>query len=517
MPKTGDRFCADGVLDARIRRLHDLALEGVPGIQPHIDAFLPAVALAEEGHPLARRAVLGLPDAPQVGTLPDLGASIRLVLLGQASAPCGRESLEFLQRAMPRTSKDKGGGESQPQVAICVLLGLLLGLYPKSVRFPPFPVRVALYRRVHRLLTDGSGQGFCAAHPRLLTLAFMEYCAHVIPACMPVEEELLSTEPAMRGFFAGCSLACDAFRQEALVTGEEGWAELERHCAPVVERHLRTCKSKRPRQEALGGLRPADPVALMRLPYIVPYDVHLGDPTHCIMGGEMAFLGLESVRHDHAAVLQRTLRIHPLPGNLRGLQLQRLAANMAACERSALSKATLYVCVACVMSGQAGVASSGLASSWDAHGKRRERSQTRGLCKLDVDLGGLVCASCQGETVVGLATLGRVLTIRQNRFYLAPCCGTVQLYTGRGDEFTGECRHSLARPPRQGRPRCEICGNVALPEALEAVDHLEGRIRGVHLCQRHTPHEDALRHVSNWRQLEAEIRKRDRPLFRNER
>jgi hypothetical protein len=47
----------------------------------------------------------------------------------------------------------------------------------------------------------------------------------------------------------------------------------------------------------------------------------------------------------------------------------------------------------------------------------------------------------------------------------------------------------------------------------EAVDHLTGERHLTYLCQRHTPHEDALRHVVNWRQLQEEIRKRDKPLF----
>jgi hypothetical protein len=52
-----------------------------------------------------------------------------------------------------------------------------------------------------------------------------------------------------------------------------------------------------------------------------------------------------------------------------------------------------------------------------------------------------------------------------------------------------------------------------LVEAHQAVDHLTGLLHTTYLCQRHTPHEDALRHVVNWRQLQEEIHKRDKPLF----
>ena len=146
---------------------------------------------------------------------------------------------------------------------------------------------------------------------------------------------------------------------------------------------------------------------------------------------------------------------------------------------------------------------------------------TRGQCKYDLERDGLVCSSCQSDAVVCVSTLGRVVTVRQARFYLAPCCCTVQPYTGRGDEFNETvnqtCRHDPGRPPaRSQKKRCELCSNVALVEGLSAVDHLTGEMHTTFLCQRHTPHADALGQVSNWRQLEAEVRKRDRPLFRQE-
>lgn len=522
-----------------MRRLHRLALQGCPGIQPYIDAHLPAVALAGEGRVLlARRATLGLPDAPQVGTLPDLCRAIRLMLLspGDASA-CGACALGFLQQALPCLPRRQGAQrqDAQPQVAICVLLGLLLGLYPRAVRFPPFGVRVELYKRVHCLLTHGDG-GFCERHPNLLALAFMEYCAHVIPAFMPAEEEVLLGEPGVAGFIGGCTLVCDAFRQEVLVTGREGWREMDAFCAPHVERHLRACRSKGGKGRQAGEPKIAGARACLELPFILPYEAHLGDPTHRILGGEMAFLGLggaqcsaaesahprrpdgvvcsSDARHEHTAAMQRLISIHPLPDNLYRMQLQALARRAAVCERSALSMATLYVCVACVMSGQSGLVQTRLQDD------RRKEPRARGECRMDVGTGRLLCASCQGDSVVSVSTLGRIVSLRQNRYYLAPCCGSVRQYTGGGDEFNERanetCRHRQGKPAaRAARHRCELCSNLALAEGLSRVDHLTGEFRVVRLCQRHTPHEDVLRHVANWRQLEAEVLRRDRPLFRS--
>ena len=100
------------------------------------------------------------------------------------------------------------------QAALCILLALLLGTYPTSVKFPPFHVRVALYRRVHGLLTHGTGLTFCQKCPALLTLALMEYCSYVLPAYLPVEHGLLAAEGGDGLLFTTCQLACDAFRQE---------------------------------------------------------------------------------------------------------------------------------------------------------------------------------------------------------------------------------------------------------------------------------------------------------------
>lgn len=482
----------------------------MPGIQPYIDAFLPAVAYLQQepkGAALASRMVLGLPDAPQLGRLPDLGQAIRLLLMAPdcAAQACGWSAAHYLQRALPcvKPSKASPPDDTQCQVALCVLLGLLLGLYPAAVRFPPFPVRVALYRRVHGLITHGTGRAVCDRCPALLTLAFMEYCAHVVPAYMPAEDEALRREQGVGAFFAGCSVLCDSFRQECLQTGEEPWAEMERHCAAVVERHTRMCKGRgRQRGQEAHCPRPATSDWL-QLPYLVPYETHAQDSTKGILRSEMACLGVDGLGPadvELAALAQSCVYAHALPSNVRQMQLRALRERLGRCERSALSGMQLVVCMACVVCGSKG-------------------KPTRGQCKLDLERDVLVCASCQSDAVLSVSTLGRVVTVRQSRYYLAPCCCTVQLYTGRGDEFIEtQCRHEHARPPaRSQKRRCELCSNVALAEGLSAVDHLTGEMHTAYLCQRHTPHQDALGQVSNWRQLEAEVRKRDRPLFRNER
>jgi hypothetical protein len=342
----------------------------------------------------------------------------------------------------------------------------------------------------------------------------MEYCAYVIPTNLPVEHDLLAAE-GMESLFTSCSLLCDAFRQEALLTGEEPWEDLEAYCYPLVDRHTRACKSK---SLTLKG-RPPEPFQLLKLPpsslhtlpslpVIVPYSIHFDDPTHCIMGSELRFLGLnqgdQTIKHEQAVALQRAIHAKPLPPNLAKLQVRALSTHAKVCQRSTLSGCVLYACIHCIMGGQQAV-----------HRKNGRPFPTRGQCKLDLAVNDLVCSVCHHRSILSISAVGRVISIKGHQFYLAPCCCTIQPYLGRGDEFQQtSCPHKVTRPASKNtKRRCELCSNIALVEPHEAVDHLTGEPHSTYLCQRHTPHEDALRHVANWSQLQEEIRKRDKPLF----
>jgi hypothetical protein len=565
-------YTQDPYLNAKITHLHALARQGVvEGIQLHIDCYLPAVAYLEQNNsssnaPQARMMVSSIPDAPQLGTLPDLGPVIRSMLL------CSEPQWGFIQTPLysalpsihcPAKSKAPTGNNIDThQAALCILLALLLGTYPTCVKFPPFPVRVALYRRVHCLLTHGTGTAFCQKCPALLTLALMEYCSYVLPTYLPVEHGLLAAEGNDGLLFTTCQLACDSFRQEILVTGEESWETLEAYCVPIVERHTRACKSRavmhsndqmvssklgnnnnnnnnsKPELFQSIKLCPASIQHLPDLPIIVPYGIHLDDPTHKIMGSEMRFLGIhqattapsapsalaapltpstplkpeskpesKALKLEHAVALQRTIHAKPLPQNLTQIQIKALAHSIRKCERSALSGSILYACIQCIMAGQ------------QAIHRKGKTFPTRGQCKLDLDTEDLICSVCHNHSIISISALGRIISIKNHQFYLAPCCCSVQPYTGRGDEFQLQnppqpCPHKPVRPPsKTTKRRCELCTNIALVDAHQAVDHLTAESHTTYLCQRHTPHADALRHVVNWSQLQEEIRKRDKPLF----
>ena len=228
-------FCSDvEIIDSWLAWLHNIArIEGGSKVQRFIDVYLASVAYIEAGTGaggselwFARMLVMSPNDSPQEGTLPDLGVTIRSLMVGnvasvkagpkaQASGsvkagegggPAGIRqtsgtnkqqknhsvsdglfqfligednfSVQMLFQALPclrRGQKRFVGSQSEIQVGLNVLLGLLLGLYPHTAKFPPFSVRVSVFRELHLLLTGGSGRQFCSKHPMLFVLAYMEY------------------------------------------------------------------------------------------------------------------------------------------------------------------------------------------------------------------------------------------------------------------------------------------------------------------------------------------------------
>jgi hypothetical protein len=528
----------DKKLNDAVSHLHSLARSGTyyDSIQSHIDGYLGAVAFVRENPSkadIARRIVCNYMQSPQEGNLPDLCGMIRGMLDGNGERFSGSHAFLSMFQALPCVRKPlkkiTANIDRDFHLSINVLLGLMLGLYPSSLKFPPFSVRVNIFRRVHCLLTNGTGVEFCKSNPHLITLAYMEYCAYVIPCYMPAEHEVLCKEQGMQSFFQTCSLICDSFRQDSVLTGEENWKSLDDICVALVERHARTCKNRSKTKSSTAGLClkiSADHSNFyMSLPFVYPYAVHHEDSSNCIMAGEMKFLvdpdestrgnnfrdesALDMPNLEHAVAIQRIVNAQYLPKNLFHVQMKSFARKTAVCERSALSGSKLYLCIPCILRGP----------------NTLKPGVMRGMCKLDVQSGTYMCSYCSNPEIVHMNTLGKVVCIRNHRFYYAPCCNSVQLYTGRGDEFYETiqkdtlllrvtCSHQKPKvQQRQGRHRCAVCNNVSTQEPHTSVDHLSGEMHTVYLCGRHTPNQFALRQSVNWEQLTDEILRRDKPLF----
>ena len=522
----------DPVLDSKISDLHEIARSGAyyHCIQTHMDCYLAAAAFAKENPgrlDVARMMVCNHTISPQEGNLPDLCPLIRSMMEGSVDRFGGSHAMHCLYIALPcirRPAKKQAKIQGDYQISLNLVLALLLGLYPSSLKFPQFCVRVEIFRRIHCLLTHGGGSRFCETFVHIVTLAYMEYASHVLAAYMPVEFEILQREQGMASFLQTCSMACDAFRQEVLVTGREHWSAIDAACTHAVEKHTRYCKNRlRVKSTHMGQCVKVEPgvsSAFLSLPFIHPYVVHHEDPSHCIMAGELKFLadGMGAFRllshqpnfsFENAVTLQRMLNVHMLPRNLLHIQMKSLARRARLCERSAVNGTKLFLCVPCIMRSP----------------NTLKPSMLQSICKMDVTNHGFVCSHCSNADIVNADVLGKILCIRSQRYYYAPCCNSIQVYTGRGDEFHETidsstlmlrvaCHHQKPKTQqRLSRHRCAVCCNVAYQEELRTVNHLTGELHSVYLCNRHMPNGYALRQAVNWEQLTEEILKRDKPLF----
>jgi hypothetical protein len=165
------------------------------------------------------------------------------------------------------------------------------------------------------------------------------------------------------------------------------------------------------------------------------------------------------------------------------------------CQRQARVRRTHHVCLSC---------------------ERRGRKPAPRLCSRTFRI---VCQNCgdDPDCIPPIDMLGRVVTVQSRQLYLAPCCATVQEYRGTGDEFLaagGTCPHaaSLAHKGGQGKKKskhtCSAwhCQAQALPRAHRIVDHVEGCLDTFYLCYKHTPPEEWLKRVVNFKQFSATCR-----------
>jgi hypothetical protein len=282
------------LLNARVAALH-ARLPFDPFAQIKIDAHLLAAALRDD----SPRLVMLPEDAPQLATLPDIGHLIRSCLVARrwtasylhsllhACIPCPRPSIA----ALPPDS-------ASAPLLLNILLATLLGLYPQSVKQPPFPVRVALFRRVHAAITlDGPSQmALLTRIQPLLVLALTEYLCHILPRHMPSEYDALRAAFPVDPFFATAAFCV---------------AALDAH--PLVRYPC------------------TDDIAVRRAEYAIL---------------------LNSAALAEAAVVHSLVTVAPLPANITRLQEAALDALSQRCQRRARVRRTHYLCLLCERRGR---------------------------------------------------------------------------------------------------------------------------------------------------------------------
>jgi hypothetical protein len=355
-------------LDADVRRVHWLAREGRIDAQTaerHLNAHLGAACVPPEAAPARGRLrwlVMPLTDAPQFGNLPDLWRFVHQALSApEFKAQPGLaglilQTLPCFRRPTPSCGPEPTAPAQVPEglapVLINLVLALLLGLYPDATSQPQFRVRARVFGTLHAALTCApeAQERFVRARAAVVTLALMEYLAHVLPALMPAEEEFLRATFGMGPFFDQVPLMCSEFRSAlAALDGEPGWrplsdaewAGLSERAAEAVERAARV-KRKPPRQ--CEPRRPTEePAPEWRTALACPAVPSGSQDDYKILAHAYALpkQGAD-VKRFHSLI-----QIGLLPGNLLRMQREALA-RQSSDWRCVWMRARLHMCPACL-------------------------------------------------------------------------------------------------------------------------------------------------------------------------
>lgn len=536
---------ACAALDAHVRRVHWLAREGRIDAQTaerHLNAHLAAASLPPEAArlPWVRWLAMPLTDAPQFGNLPDLWPPLHQALSApEFRAQPGLPGLILQTLPCFRRPAPSGGGEPSPPPApaeglapllINLALALLLGLYPDATAKPQFRVRARVFGSLHAVLTAGpeAQERFVRARLALATLALMEYLARVLPALMPVEEELLRHTFGMGAFFEQVPLLCSEFRSAlAGLAREPGWrplaeadwAELDARAAEAVERAARVkrkpprpCEPRRPAEEAAPEWRTA--LACPAVPSGSPDDYKILAHAYRLP--------------NHGADVERfhaLIQLGSLPPGLARLQREALA-RQSADWRCVWMRARLHMCPACLA--------------------RRSVSVLRHELRVDTLSGRLACSECRCPEVLAvdlLASVGLICTafllqatdmvmagkvhdhqVRQlhpvplllldppvpqgQRAALGAGLLRAQAPGAQGAAPAHQVRRlqrvSPGRPAPHARtltPRMR--GRKHQPPLVERIDHLTGEMQQFGFCLRHTPPRPFLDRCASAKELMA--------------
>lgn len=519
--KPGYYIRDDEALDREVALLHTLARIGrLPPdtADRHINMYL-LVHHSTPPIPRLPRRWLRMPltDAPHHSIMPDMGQVIHHILMREP-IPCTLSHV--IEQCIPRMRHAARAVQFNDSydVLLMLVVGLLLGLYPGGVKKPGFNTRGVLFARLRALMTSVAEvkRAFCSRHEPVILLACMEYMARVLPAYMPAHYHAVTVaDPTAAGFYKRIPPLTDDLRQwldqgvaeEPDVDSVPSWQQIHEACAARVGRVTRLKRAPAPacvksRQEpassACARVLPlpsphpfpeTDALACWDVPLMAP---HATNDDYRLLGAALGISG-GLIRR-----IQQDVKVHPLPGNLRRLQLERLRERGRNQLRASYVQSRWSICMHCVTTQKP-----------PPHTSPPPRLQMR----LDTFTQELVCAGCMRRQIIHIDMLGRTLTYFNTSFYMCPTCFTVQPYSGGHEQPWGPgacCQHPSTTPPnprtiKGGRVRnvCGVCGEKALAYSLSRVDHRTGAMQEFYYCQRHTPRHELARWCVNACQLAA--------------
>jgi hypothetical protein len=380
--------------------------------------------------------------------------------------------------------------ETEVTACLNVVLGTLLGVYPRGIKRPTFQARVNLYGRILSLMHEPLQRklAFLVDHPALTKIAFMEYTYNFMLDFMPCEYNLLLEVDSMQIYRNVCQSTCDSFRQDGITGGGEEWTVLNAVANVCIERCIRMCKFKM--------LKIADLVIKAPLPVGVEFHRASLD-----MHNTYGCMNLLKLLHptENVAVLECALHVHrhislfAIPAHITRQQEESIHEKYSSCFMRVYQATHTHLCMVCALNGKG------------INTPLRQCSIT----------GQLTCVVCKPGTVMTINMLGVILHICSMSYYLCPECVKIKSWEGDGNDFNGGSCSAHTPPKTSGIRHCDVCNAKNVLNAPITVPYVaQGKIMVVSLCCKHMPPDHMLPHITEYTELIRAIPKHSK--FRNQ-
>jgi hypothetical protein len=501
-----------------------------------------------KGCSIPLESLFGSKDCLQYDSLPDIGSFIRASLQRRFFTPaliknqdrlCNEEKLHaqcndrgktpvvnlirtpvvntllqgiccsILQESIPclkRTKRRKEASwvcenSSAYEVVACINImhGTMLRLYPHASKQPTFTARVNIVSRLSLLLADNMVHQiqFLNEYPSLVKICFMEYTMNMLKDYMPCERKLILSSEMLQLYETMGLLMCDNFRQDAIVTGNESWKEMDTFAEVNIEKCMRICKFKmlritEPRIKRSLDAKLFDP-AMLQFKYMYNYTSNLKE----------LYVTANEATATYARTIHESLICYPLPHWVYEEQLRSMSAMHGACSYRYRAVQYTHICVVCAINNKL-------------------NSSKMRMCSVTGDVN---CVTCPTGTIVKVDMLGILLKICNTSYYMCPICTNFTIWHADGhdlcpDFMKYEKVHTIGNgcvcqctdhvkylsrytPLNQ---LCEACNTTRAAKHVIIVPDLNKRVmQQVHLCKRHIPTEHMMKHVYNTTDLKNAI------------
>ena len=468
----------DNEITQHIAKLHDLQNQG-HAMQSEIDRYWLALMMVYVKSPLLDKLswqafVLNPAHVFTVHSLPDIGQHVRTLSTRHDSSDmmCRmiQYSLPYIKHNRLTFAKFEDVPTTTLMHLVLIMMGMCLGIFNETSKKPVWRLRFRIVCYMHILLSQGTAYDlytFCVSNMNLIRIAIVEYFVYYVQTHMPCEYEMLRY---LFGMQTNVGTICfqfqiniNYFRSTYMQTECLDWPDLNEKAHTIIEKCNRICKGKprmaqrRDKNKTEAKITPPDIVSqALQLPvfehmsYAMHWQPNLNIATMKVLQG-----------------LQKSVQWNLLPANLTRLQCQQLHKSLFIDTNIFSQCIMLHHCLGCRSVGS--------------------NSDQLSL-NLRTDATGVVsCCVCKtSATVVSINLLGRLVKLKEKKYYLCPHCLGVHEWTSSGREFASSCPRAVV--PVTAKPReCLLCDRLHNLNEFTVLDDKLGVMQHLSLCSRHMP------------------------------